>query len=29
LTLSKRIQECPAGLPKISGRRTTDGLLHD
>jgi serine/threonine-protein kinase RsbW len=29
LTLSKRIQDCPAGLPMILGRRTAHGLLHE
>jgi serine/threonine-protein kinase RsbW len=28
LIMSKRIRECPAGLPNIEGRRTRDGLLH-
>jgi serine/threonine-protein kinase RsbW len=29
LNLSKRIRECPAGLPKVSGKRTTHGLLNE
>lgn len=28
LNLSKRISECPDGLPKIAGKRTTHGLHH-
>ncbi|HEX7598493.1 MAG TPA: ATP-binding protein, partial [Polyangia bacterium] len=28
LILSKRIQGCSEVLPRISGRRTSDGLLH-
>jgi serine/threonine-protein kinase RsbW len=29
LNLSKRICECPGELPKVSGKRTTHGLLHE
>jgi serine/threonine-protein kinase RsbW len=29
LSLRKRIRECPAGLPGLSGKGTKNGLLHD
>lgn len=29
LTLSKKIRECPAGLPLLSGKGTKDGFLHE
>jgi serine/threonine-protein kinase RsbW len=29
LSLSKRIRECPAGLPRLSAKGTKNGLLHE
>jgi len=29
LSLSKRIRECPAGLPRVSGKRNKNGLLYE
>jgi Anti-sigma regulatory factor (Ser/Thr protein kinase) len=29
LSLSKRIRECPSELPRVSGKRTKNGLLYE
>lgn len=29
LHLSKRIRECPAGLPRVAGKGTKNGILHE
>jgi len=29
LSMSKRIRECPSGLPRVSGKRTKNGLLYE